>query len=79
MLSGASATITKEMSAAPQPIDQERLDRALDRLSEHCELVGRMTLVIEDRRVAVRAELERELGSELTRLLLSGLATASAA
>jgi hypothetical protein len=79
MLSGASATISQEMSAAPQPIDPERLDRALDRLSEHCELVGRRTLVIEDRRVAVRAELERELGSELTRLLLSGLATASAA
>ncbi len=67
------------MSAAPQPIDPARLDRALDRLFEHCELFERRTLVIEDRRVAVRAQLERELGSELTRLLLSGLATASAA
>jgi hypothetical protein len=69
----------REMSAAPQPIDPERLDRALDRLSEHCELVGRRNSVIEERRVAVRAQLEHELGSELTRLLLSGLATASAA
>jgi hypothetical protein len=67
------------MSAAPCPIDPARLDRALDRLSEHCELVGHMTEHIEERRVAVRAELERKLGAELTRTLLSGLTTASAA
>jgi hypothetical protein len=67
------------MSAAPQPRDPARLERALDRLSEHCELAGRRAAFIEERRVAVRAHLERELGPELTRTLLTGLATASAA
>jgi len=65
------------MSAAPQPLDPARLDRALDRLYEHCEIVGRMTATIEDRRPVVRAQLERELGPELTRILLSGLAPAA--
>jgi hypothetical protein len=67
------------MSAAPQPLDPDRIDRALDRISEHCELVGRMTELIEDRRVVVRARLEQELGPELTRVLLAGLTTASPA
>jgi len=67
------------MSAAPPPPDSARLDRALDRLSEHCELVARMTAHIEERRLVVRVRLEQELGPELTRKLLSGLAPASAA
>jgi hypothetical protein len=65
------------MSALPSPIDPARLDRALDRLYEHCELIAQMTAHIEDRRPAVRAQLERELGPELTRLLLTGLASAA--
>lgn len=65
------------MSAAPQSLDQARRDRALDRICEHCELVANMTTHIEERRVAVRAELERRLGPELTRKLLSGLSSAS--
>jgi hypothetical protein len=63
------------MSAAPQPFDPMRFDRALDRLTEHCELSSRMTAHIEERRVVVRAELERKLGPELTRTLLTGLAS----
>ena len=66
------------MSAEPGWVDTARVDRALDRLQGHCELIGRMTAV-DERRAAVRARLERELGPELTRVLLSGLATASAA
>ncbi len=67
------------MGAVPQPFDPARLDRALDRLRDHCELVAQMTQQVEDRRAVVRARLERELGPELTRVLLSGLVTASAA
>jgi hypothetical protein len=67
------------MSAEPAWVDSARIDRALDRLHEHCELVGRLTAHIEDRRAAVRAQLERELGPELTRRLLSGLTTPAAA
>ncbi len=66
------------VSAAQEPIDPERLDRALDRLYAHCELVGRRTVQIEERRAAVRAELERRLGTELTRTLLTGLASSPA-
>jgi hypothetical protein len=66
------------MRPVPDPLDPRRLDRALDRLSEHCELVARRTARVEERRVAVRARLERELGSELTRVLLSGLVRAAA-
>jgi hypothetical protein len=61
------------MSVAPGPIDPARLDRALDRLAQHCEAIDRMTARIEERRPLVRAELERELGPELTRTLLAGL------
>jgi hypothetical protein len=61
------------MSVAPQPADPARLDRALDRLAEHCEVIGRMTARIEERRAQVRAQLELELGPELTRTLLAGL------
>ncbi|HEY7692878.1 MAG TPA: hypothetical protein VH816_11110 [Gaiellaceae bacterium] len=57
--------------------DEARLDRALDRLAEHCELTARRAAVIEERRVVVRAQLEHELGSELTRKLLVGLAPAA--
>jgi hypothetical protein len=61
------------MSVAPQSGDSARLDRALDRLAEHCEVIGRMTLRIEERRGQVRAQLERELGPDVTRTLLAGL------
>jgi hypothetical protein len=60
------------MSFAPE-LDAARLDRALDRLAEPCEAIGRMTMAIEERRPQVRAELERELGPELTRTVLAGL------
>ena len=62
------------MSAAPQHIDAARLDRALDRLLAHCELAARRAELIEQKRVSVRTRLEQELGPELTRVLLSGLA-----
>jgi hypothetical protein len=65
----------KDMSARPQSFDPTRRDRALDRLYEHCELVANMTARIEERRVVVRAELERRLGPELTRTLLTALAS----
>jgi hypothetical protein len=61
------------MSAAPQPFGPERLERALDRLQVHCDLVGRMTDAVEEHRADVRARLEQELGPELTRRLLTGL------
>jgi hypothetical protein len=61
------------MSAAPQPRDPARRERALDRLFEHCELAGRRAAFIEERRVAVRARLEEELGPELTGKLLATL------
>ena len=75
MLSGPGATISKDMSAAPS--DPARLDRALDRLAEHCELTARRQARIEERRRAVRVLLELELGPELTRTLLAGLAPAA--
>ena len=66
------------MSAAPEPVDAARLERAFVRLQGHCELVGRMT-ADDSRRAAVRKRLEEELGPELSRVLLSGLSPASAA
>jgi hypothetical protein len=63
--------------AAPKPLDPARLDRALDRLYEHTVLIAQMTAEVESRRAVVRARLERELGPELTRVLLSGLASAA--
>jgi hypothetical protein len=63
------------MSAAPP--DPARLDRALDRLAEHCELTARRQARIEERRVAVRVLLELELGPDLARTLLAGLAPAA--
>jgi hypothetical protein len=54
-------------------MDAARLDRALDRLAEHCEAIGRITAAIEERRPQVRAQLERELGPELTQTLLVAL------
>ena len=65
------------MRGVPRNDDATRLDRALDRLADHCELTARRSEAIEERRVAVRARLEHELGSELTRKLLSGLAHAA--
>lgn len=64
------------MGVAPEHLDPARLDRALDRLAAHCEVVGRMTRHVEERRPHVRAQLERELGPELTQKLLAGLSTA---
>jgi hypothetical protein len=77
MLSGAGATIHRDMSAAPQEFDAARYDRALDRLADHCELTAKRQAAIEERRAVVRARLEHELGSELTRRLLTGLAPAA--
>ena len=62
------------MSAAPQSVDWARQERALVRLQQACEVVGRRTAAIEKRRVEVRRELEHRLGPELTRTLLTGLA-----
>jgi hypothetical protein len=76
MSSGALRTMSKVMSVAPEHLDPARLDRALDRLAAHCEVVGRMTRHVEERRPQVRAQLERELGPELTRKLLAGLSAA---
>ena len=61
-------------TASPDPT---RIERALDRLAEHCELTARRQARIEERRVAVRAQLEGFLGSELARTLLTGLAPAA--
>jgi hypothetical protein len=66
-----------DMRGVPWNDDPARLERALDRLAEHCELAARRTEEIEERRAAVRARLEHELGSDLTRMLLSGLAHAA--
>jgi hypothetical protein len=63
------------MSAAP--LDTARLERALDRLADHCELTARRAARIEERRVVVRARLELELGPELARTLVRGLASAA--
>ncbi|HEY7604101.1 MAG TPA: hypothetical protein VH760_07545 [Gaiellaceae bacterium] len=65
------------MRGAPPNDEPARLDRALDRLAEHCELTARRTAAIEERRLVVRARLERELGPELARVLLNGLASAA--
>ena len=64
--------MSKDMTAAAP--DPARIQRALDRLAQHCELTARRHARIEERRVAVRAQLEVVLGSELTRTLLTGLA-----
>ncbi len=61
------------MNAASQPSDAARLDRALDRLAEHCELYSRRNAAIEERRATVRERLDRELGPELASILLAGL------
>jgi hypothetical protein len=77
MSSDAAGTMTGDMRGVPENDDPARLERALDRLAEHCDLTARRTTVIDERRAAVRARLEHELGSELTRKLLSGLARAA--
>jgi hypothetical protein len=66
----------KVVNVAPQPLDTARLERALDRLAEHCDVVARLTSHVEDRRPIVRMRLEQELGPELTQRLLTGLAAA---
>jgi len=75
MLSGPGATMCKDMDAAP--LDPARMERALDRLAEHCELTASRQSRIEVRRMAVVARLERELGTDLARVLLRGLAPAA--
>ena len=65
------------MSTALQPLDPSRRERALDRLSEHCELAGWRAAFIEERRAVVRARLVQELGPELTGRLLVSLTTSS--
>jgi hypothetical protein len=67
----------QDMRGVPQNDDPARLERALDRLAEHCELSARRSAALEEHRAAVRARLEHELGSELTRMLLAGLAHAA--
>jgi hypothetical protein len=67
----------EDMRGVPQNDDPARLERALDRLAEHCELSARRSAALEEHRAAVRARLEHELGSELTRMLLAGLAHAA--
>jgi len=62
------------VNAVPEPLDPARVDRALDRLAEHCDVVARLIAHIEERRPVVRERLEQELGPELTRVLLRGLA-----
>ena len=64
------------MTADPDDMDTERFERALDRLAAHCELTARRSAAIEQRRTVVLAQLERKLGAELTRTLLTGLAPA---
>ena len=54
--------------AAPQ--DPAGMERALDRLAEHCELTTKRQSRIEERRVAVLARLELELGPDIARPLL---------
>jgi hypothetical protein len=75
MLSGPFATMSTEMTAAP--LNPARLERALDRLAAHCELTARRQSRIEERRMAIQARLELELGSDLARILLRGLAPAA--
>jgi hypothetical protein len=77
MLSGPGATMSTDMTA--DQLDPARMERALDRLAEHCELTARRHSRIEERRVAVQARLEHELGTELARTLIRGLAFAPAA
>jgi hypothetical protein len=52
------------------------MERALDRLADHCEVVARLTAHVDERRLVVRERLEQELGAELTQRLLSGLVAA---
>jgi hypothetical protein len=68
----------EDMGDALRQSDQARNRRALDRIAEHCELSARRAAAIDDRRTQVRARLEHELGPELTRALLTGLASSAA-
>jgi hypothetical protein len=63
------------MSVAPDWVEAARIERGLDRLLGHCGLLDRMTAGT--RRASARERLERELGPELVRLLLSGLSSAA--
>jgi hypothetical protein len=64
------------MSAAPDTFDSARAERGLERLLGHFVLVERMTA--STARVDAQKRLERELGPELTRRLLTGLSSAAA-
>lgn len=64
------------VDVAPQSLDAARMERALDRLADHCEMVARRTAQVDERRLVVRERLEQELGAELTQRLLTGLVAA---
>jgi hypothetical protein len=64
------------VDVAPQSLDAARMERALDRLADHCEVVARLTAHVDERRLVVRERLEQELGAELTQRLLTGLVAA---
>jgi len=68
----------RDMGGDSRSSDPAHNRRALDRLAEHCELSVKRAAAIDERRAQVRARLEHELGPELTRTLLAGLAAASA-
>ena len=77
MSSGAAGTMIDDMRGVPRNDEPARLDRARERRGEHSELSPQPTAAGEVRGAAVRARLERELGSELTRMLIAGLAHAA--
>ena len=77
MSSGRSATMLCKMVGAHPQSDPERSGRGFERLAEHCELSAKQAAAIEERRAQVRARLEHELGPELARTLLAGLASAA--
>jgi hypothetical protein len=56
--------------------DLMRVNKGLERLIEHCELINRMTAGPE--RDQAEKRLEQELGPELTRRLLARLSSAAA-
>ena len=77
MSSGAAGTMIDDMRGVPRNDEPARLDRAHHHLAEPCVMTARRTAAVEERRAAVRARLEHELGSELTRMLIAGLAHAA--
>jgi hypothetical protein len=68
----------RDMGGDSRHSDPAHGRRALDRLAEHCELGEKRAAAIDERRAQVRAQLEYELGPELARTLLAGLAPVAA-